>query len=136
MEERRNSRGKKNINNKAAVIIIALVFIISVVDSLGISSALMIFPLIICVVVGISVYSGMKHEAPRKNPLTGDSEAGHLCQSHNGVPTRKPGTQAPDNERYRMTNRDARDKIEEINALYRAGIIDAQERAERLAEVR
>lgn|GEM_PF-3913510 len=76
----------------------------------------------------------------RKQRTLSDSAAaaGHLCESHNGVPTarvrRRAGAAAQ--ERTHAPAGSLRRKTEEINDLYAAGIIDGAERAERLAALR
>jgi len=70
----------------------------------------------------------------QQESLTGGAEAGHLCEAHNGVPTKRGRKAAAAPQKYETG--DLRRKTDEINDLYAAGIIDGAERAERLAALR
>ena len=74
-----------------------------------------------------------KKRADSRESLAGGAEAGHLCESHNGIPTKRPGKASAPKQ---AASGELRRKTQGINDLYAAGIIDGAERAERLAALR
>ena len=129
---------KKNAKASALTPILVVFFILLsfVGEMFGDSGVYaVLFPVVfVAVFVAIVVYS-VRQAAKKKQSedLSGGAAAKHLCESHNGAPSK--AHRRDDADRHSARSELTR-KMEGINDLYNAGIISAAERAERLAALR
>ncbi len=99
-----------------------------------------LIPVLVCLGIAVAIALAAVRMARKRSAgdgsIAGDAAAGHLCESHNGVPSGKRARKHTEAGETHSARSEYERKAEGINDLYAAGIIGAAERAERLAALR